>query len=241
MLGFGAVIAALPDGGMMASGAFLCFWLTGWTLGVVMLGRQVWSAWRRADSALTMLGALFVTAFATPFFAAEVIVIGMLGHQVSPALPVVLIGGVAGCVLFYRLLKAPTRAGRRLLDQIAGFRDYLQVAERDEMNFRNPPDKTPELFERYLPYALALGVEQPWAERFAGLLQRLENQGEVYRPGWYHGSRWSGQGIGDFSRSLGSSLGAAVASSASAPGSSSGSGGGGSSGGGGGGGGGGGW
>ena len=109
------------------------------------------------------------------------------------------------------------------------------------MNFRNPPEKTPELFERFLPYALALGVEQHWMERFAGLFVQLEERGEHYRPAWYHGHHWHVHDLGSFSNSLGSSLGSALSSSSTAPGSSSGSGGGGSSGGGGGGGGGGGW
>jgi uncharacterized membrane protein len=34
------------------------------------------------------------------------------------------------------------------------------------MHWFNPPEKTPELLERYLPYALALGVQQEWAEQF---------------------------------------------------------------------------
>ena len=92
--------------------------------------------------------------------------------KVSPALPVVLIVTVIINALFYLLLKAPTHAGRRLLDRVEGFRLFLDVAEKDEMNFRNPPEKTPELFEKFLPFALALDVEQRWMERFAGLFQR---------------------------------------------------------------------
>ena len=59
-------------------------------------------------------------------------------------------------ITFAILLKRPTRLGRALLDEALGFEEYLQIAEKDEMNLRNPPEKTPELFERYLPFALAL-------------------------------------------------------------------------------------
>ena len=65
-------------------------------------------------------------------------------------------------------MKSPTRAGRKLLDVIEGFRSYLDVAEKDELELKHPPQKTPALFEKYLPYALALDVEHSWAERFAG-------------------------------------------------------------------------
>jgi len=148
------------------------------------------------------------------------------------ALTLVVIGG------FHFLMKAATPRGRELLDRLEGFRMYLDVAERDDLNLRNPPEKTPQLFEMYLPFALALGVEQAWAEQFAEVFARLGAGGESYRPIWYHGD-FSPARVGSFTTSVGRSLTSAIASSATPPGSSSG--GGGFSGGGGGGGGGGGW
>jgi uncharacterized membrane protein YgcG len=241
VLVYGGVVYGLPNTELKMTGLFLSLWLTFWTLGVFSLGKKVWHAWRTLKSPLDTIGAVFITCFSLPFFAAEVVVIGILGSQVSVTLPAILISAIVINLLFHHLLKAPTRAGRRLLDEMEGFRQFLEVAEREEMNFRNPPEKTPELFERFLPYALALGVEQHWMERFAGLFLRLEERGEHYRPVWYHGNNWQVQNLASFSNSLGSSLGSALSSSSAAPGSSSGSGGGGSSGGGGGGGGGGGW
>ena len=144
-------------------------------------------------------------------------------------------------ILFYYLMRAPTKSGRLLMDQIEGFKLYLSTAEEDRLNALNPPEKTPELFEKYLPYALALGVDQAWSERFSDVLSRAAAEDDGYRPRWYSGNRFSNFSSGGFSSSLGSSLSKAVASSSVAPGSSSGGGGGGFSGGGGGGGGGGGW
>ena len=40
------------------------------------------------------------------------------------------------------------------MDGIEGFRLYLGVAEKDRMNFLTPPEQTPQLFEKYLPYAI---------------------------------------------------------------------------------------
>jgi uncharacterized membrane protein YgcG len=148
---------------------------------------------------------------------------------------------VAAHFLFYTLMRAPTARGRTLLDKLEGFRMYLQVAEKDELNLRNPPARTPELFERYLPFALALGVEQKWAERFAAVFARLGPEGDSgYRPRWYGGD-FNPRQPGRFATSLGKSFNAAISSASTPPGSRSGGGGGGSSGGGGGGGGGGGW
>jgi uncharacterized membrane protein YgcG len=150
-------------------------------------------------------------------------------------------------VAFHYLLKAPTQAGRQYLDQIEGFRMYLSVAEKDRLNLENPPERTPALFEKFLPYALALGVEQKWSEQFAAVLAAAGVGGTAYAPGWYSGNAWSHCGSHSFASAFGNSLAGAISSASVAPGSSSGfgggggGGGGGGSGGGGGGGGGGGW
>jgi uncharacterized membrane protein YgcG len=142
---------------------------------------------------------------------------------------------------FAIIMKRPTLRGRKILDQMLGFKDYLEVAEKDEMNLRNPPEKTPQLFEAYLPFALALGVEQAWAEKFARVLDAVRGpNGRGYQPHWYSGD-WENSNIRTNVGSLTSDLGSAISSSVTPPGSSSGGGGGGFSGGGGGGGGGGGW
>jgi uncharacterized protein (TIGR04222 family) len=146
--------------------------------------------------------------------------------------------------VFAWLMRAHTPAGRRLLDRIEGFRLYLDVAERDELNLRNPPEITPTLFEAFLPYALALDVEQRWGERFDASL--TPEQAASYRPVWYHG-HWNvghgglGSSLGATTTAISGAIASSIVAAATPPGSSSGAGGGGFSGGGGGGGGGGGW
>jgi len=138
-------------------------------------------------------------------------------------------------------MAAPTLLGRQVLDRIAGFGQYLSIAEEDRLARLHPPEKTPELFERYLPYAIALEVENEWADRFASVLAAAAAAGQTQTMGWYSGRSDPWTNPGRFAERIGSSLSSTISSASSAPGSSSGSGGGGSSGGGGGGGGGGGW
>ncbi len=227
------------------SAIFMCVWLSFWTVAIYFLGRKVWRAWQAvpAGGVLGLPAAIFLTLFAAPFFAGELAGLSMFAQAASTEAAIILVAIQGVNVLFYHLLKAPTRLGRRIMDQIAGFADYLSVAEKDRMNLLNPPERTPALFERFLPYALALGVEQAWSEQFAGVLAgAVEADGRTgrhYHPRWYSGRGWHGH-FGDLGSSLGG-LSGAIASASTAPGSSSGSGGGGSSGGGGGGGGGGGW
>lgn len=144
-------------------------------------------------------------------------------------------------IAFAALMRRPTGLGRKVLDDMLGFKDYLEIAEKDELNLRNPPDKTPQLFEKYLPFALAMGVEQKWAERFAEIFASIRGPNDTsYQPSWYNGS-WNSLNLGSNTASLTSGLNTAISSSVTPPGSTSGGGGGGFSGGGGGGGGGGGW
>ena len=127
------------------------------------------------------------------------------------------------------------------MDQVEGFKMYLSVAEKDRLELLHPPEKTPELFEKYLPYAFALDVENEWSEQFAEVLAQAATTGQSYAPTWYEGSSWNARNFSGFAAGLGSSLSSSIAAAATPPSSSSGSGGGGSSGGGGGGGGGSGW
>jgi uncharacterized membrane protein YgcG len=239
------IILGTGQQSQLVTALFLCLWLSIWTIGCIALGAAVYNAWKgllKPDKGIikgtgTAIG---ITLFSVPFFAGEIFGLGMFAWAVSPLAMIALLLIILVNAFFYHLLKAPTLTGRNIMDQIEGFKLFLSVAEKDRLNFRNPPDRTPELFERYLPYALALGVEQQWSEQFADVLSAAA-RGDNYKPAWYSGHNWDSRNIGGFSSNLGSSFTGAISSASTAPGSSSGSGGGGFSGGGGGGGGGSGW
>ncbi|MDA0992662.1 MAG: DUF2207 domain-containing protein, partial [Proteobacteria bacterium] len=155
----------------------------------------------------------------------------MVAILVGPSLAVFAVVAlmVVTIITFGIIMKTPTASGRRLLDASVGFREYLEIAEKDELNLRNPPEKTPMLFERYLPFALALGVDQQWAERFSRIFANLKGPSDsAWQPSWYNGS-WNSFDLSANTSNLSSGLGSAISSSVSPPGSSSGSGGGGSS------------
>ena len=147
--------------------------------------------------------------------------------------------------LFLYLMKAPTALGRPIMDQLDGFRLYLETAEADRLNMQ-APEITADRFEALLPYAVALDVEKPWADAFGAALRRAHPDDpdpmRHYQPGWSSGGAWSG---GTFGGAVAATVGGMSSALASAVPVSSGSsgfgGGGGGSGGGGGGGGGGGW
>ncbi len=200
---------------------------------------------------LNSLRALFWSTLFTLLLSGCFVLMARAPRTLFPAMAALGAGWVVSYI-FYHLLKAPTLAGAKVLDQIEGFRLFLATAEKDRLEALNPPNVTPQVFERFLPYAIALDCENEWSGKFeleaaaAGLPRG--SSGGYDSPQWYSGSSFGGAlSPGDFAGGLTESLAAAAASAAAVPGSVSGSGGGGfsggggSSGGGGGGGGGGGW
>lgn len=237
----GAISAMLyanhPRGIVAGGGAFLLLWLSLWTVGVVLLVGAACSAWKSALKAPSCSGtgrAIFLAVFATPFVGAEIFVLFTLSRlsftplatQLLPALA----AAIGAAALFKFLLRRYTSQGQAAMDSIEGYRQYLSMAEQGMLHTLAAPSLTPELFERHLPFAMALDVEEAWTARFTALL------GADYSPAWVRGGLKPGSMA--FSSHFANSFTAAVSTAGS---SSGGSGGGGSSGGGGGGGGGGGW
>ncbi|NNL20099.1 MAG: DUF2207 domain-containing protein [Ignavibacteriaceae bacterium] len=225
---------------------FMVIWVTFWSIGVAALLFAVFKAWKGVlgkgrGKVVALGGAIFITVFAIPFVIGEIVGLFFLSQAGSP-LNIVIIALLAVInITFYHLLKAPTLLGRKIMDKIEGFKMYLGVAEKDRLESIKEPTKTSDLFEKYLPFALALNVENTWAEKFSDVLENIEGEQKSYSPSWYSGAGWSTLGAAGFASSLSGSFSSTISSSSTAPGSSSGGSGGGFSGGGGGGGGGGGW
>ena len=163
----------------------------------------------------------------------------MPAYRIAAALVFI---GILVTVLMAFLIGAPTPEGAHVYNDIEGFKLYLETAETDRLNLRDAPEMSEELFERFLPYAAGLGVEEPWSNAWEAHIARAEPDRERdIQPRWYHGSSWSPGNIGAATAASVAAVSSAMAASMPAPKSSSGSSGGGFSGGGGGGGGGGGW
>ncbi len=138
---------------------------------------------------------------------------------------------VSGIILliFAQIMPARTDAGSRTLEHVLGFEEFLRRVESD--NLKRVILNHPELFDKYLPYAMAFGVERQFARAFEGIYTEP--------PRWYVGPSVMNFNVGHFSSSMSHLSTVAATTMSSSPRSSSGSGfgGGGSSGGGGGGGG----
>jgi len=160
----------------------------------------------------------------------------------NPLVLIFFLLSATACSLLRPLLSTRTVEGFDALNRAEGMAMYMKTAEKERLEMFNPPEETPELFEKLMPYALALDVAKTWGNRFEKILSL-----EEYQPTWYMGPNpnlfFHRGNFAHFSSSLANQINSSLISqtTAFAPGSSSGFGGGGFSGGGGGGGGGSGW
>jgi uncharacterized membrane protein YgcG len=81
---------------------------------------------------------------------------------------------VAIILIIGKQLTATSLKGARTQVQIKGFQEFMNRVDADRLK-RMPPDT----FEKFLPYAMALGVEHRWAKAFEGIIQNP--------PSWYQG------------------------------------------------------
>ncbi|MGQ0666982.1 MAG: DUF2207 domain-containing protein [Nitrospiraceae bacterium] len=110
-------------------------------------------------------------------------------------------------------MPARTIRGARALEKVLGFEEFLTRVESDRFQ---RVVKTPQLFEKFLPFAMALGVEQNWARAFEGIYTQP--------PAWYQGSNIADFRPRSFTGNLSQMSAAAGAVMTSAPRSSGGSG-----------------
>ncbi|MCE9586536.1 DUF2207 domain-containing protein [Candidatus Uhrbacteria bacterium] len=109
--------------------------------------RFLWSA---AAFACVFLGFFFI-----PLFGELFIVSGILSGIII--------------TLFGWHMPRVTKEGAVMAERVEGFKKFLSVTEKDRLAFTDAPAKKPEEFARFLPAAVAFGVEEKWAGQFANL------------------------------------------------------------------------
>ena len=98
-----------------------------------------------------------------------------------------IVAGIAtGAIIcgFGWFMPAHTEQGERALEGVLGLEDFLVHVESDRFNRMI---KTPEMFEKLLPFAMALGVEKNWSKAFQGILKEPPQwyRGTAYGPNFY--------------------------------------------------------
>ncbi len=135
---------------------------------------------RRPDTVRgTYIGVGLVVGFLSIVFG---VVIG--ANLGMAGLPFILAGILSAAVIcgFGWFMPARTVTGTRALEGVLGFEDFLAHVESDRFNRMI---KTPEMFEKFLPFAMALGVEKNWSKAFQNIYTQP--------PQWYQGTGFGPQ------------------------------------------------
>jgi uncharacterized membrane protein YgcG len=105
------------------------------------------------------------------------------GATQSSKLAWIIAGIAVGAIVcaFGWFMPAHTEQGERAVEKVLGFEDFLGRVEGDKIERMV---KTPELFEKYLPYAMALRVDKKWVQQFSGIAMQP--------PSWFQGYYGSG-------------------------------------------------
>jgi len=136
---------------------------------------------------------------------------GVAEAGAAPFVASILSGVIIG--VFGHFMPARTSEGARALEGSLGFEEFLDRVESDRFD---RVVRTPAMFEKFLPFAMALGVERNWAKAFEGIY--------TSQPDWYVGTHYGAFGPRVFAASLANLSTTAGSAMTSAPRSSGGSG-----------------
>jgi uncharacterized membrane protein len=111
--------------------------------------------------------------------------VGFLGFTFGEGLGV-LSGILCGLIVlgFGWQMPSKTKEGAIVMEEAEGFKLFLSVTEKDRLDFTDAPERTPENFARFLPAAVAFGVEEKWAKQFAGIDMRPPSYYDGHMNGW---------------------------------------------------------
>jgi uncharacterized membrane protein YgcG len=172
----------LQSSDLLGSGEIVFLFLYGGLLALLIhilpLSLREWR-WQRSGELVDSQRRERLTAY---FLIAMLVVdLGLIGLSANVVLAIIVGLMTALNFLFLYLIKAPTVEGRKLLDRIESFREYLKVqaVEAGDSN----------AFERYMAYALAFDMESEWLRKFNSSV--FEGVELTYKPPWFEGKEFA--------------------------------------------------
>jgi hypothetical protein len=163
------VLAAMAQGRDASGALFFSVWILfcGLIIGL-MIETSFASGWKTAVRAGTGWVKLLPGFAAIGVFVAAILyMLKQLAEGVSPAFALMLVSFLLVNLAWGPFFKRTTSEGRRVLDEIAGFRLFLEKVEQDQLDKLNPADEAPQALQEYLSYAIALEVKEAWGDHLA--------------------------------------------------------------------------
>jgi hypothetical protein len=146
------------------SSMFISFWLFMFTSIASMVIGGIWTSKPTRPSAKQRAARVLVPLL---FFGLPGAVIYFAALPQSHGFVLALLLSVMLNSIFFVIMRAPTPRGLLILQQLAGFREFLMRVEQDPLDRVNTPEQRAELMNRFLPYAIALNVREGWGDKMA--------------------------------------------------------------------------
>lgn len=146
------------------SSMFISFWLFMFTSIAGMVIGGIWTSKPTRPSTKQRVARVLVPVL---FFGFPGTVIYVAALPQSHGFVLALLLSVMLNSIFFVIMRAPTPRGLILLQQLAGFREFLVRVEQDPLDRVNTPERRAELMNRFLPYAIALNVREGWGDKMA--------------------------------------------------------------------------
>jgi hypothetical protein len=173
---------------VMAPGAFYLLFLTLRIRDIIVVIRE------RLDAAVVRRAAVLV-GLLVPCVAAivlgSIVLTTIFGWQCIAA--VVLLAGLT--IWFSQRARPMTVAGAVALNRILGFRMFLQSVERLPLDREDAPADHAGVYEKYLPYAVALGVDQTWSDKLVALESSLHRCEALTAAHSFYLGMWNGKPV----------------------------------------------
>jgi len=148
----------------VSSSMFITFWLFMFTSIASMVIGGIWTSKPGRPSAKQRATRVLVPVL---FFGLPGAVIYFAALPQSHGFVLALLLSVMLNSIFFVIMRAPTPRGLIILQQLAGFREFLMRVEQDPLDRVNTPEQRAELMNRFLPYAIALNVREGWGDKMA--------------------------------------------------------------------------
>lgn len=131
--------------------------------GVYRVDPEAAQKWRQAA-----LGAVLVLLFLAQMIGVVALAQSQLLSGISMTVSIVIVYWLG------RDMSAKSWRGVRLWTAVRGFEEFLRTVEGDRLRRMQPG-----IFEKYLPYAMALGIEHRWTLAFEGIAIETPEWGEA--------------------------------------------------------------
>ena len=148
---------------------FVALWSTCFTLVLfAVLWARALPAWEDLVRGRVHDRAWFTTVFLMPL---PLVMVGVAYFVMSRVLPREVVAALLAMAVINvvggSLLRAPTPRGRKVLDEIEGYRQFLLRVEQDPLDRMVNPQGS--RLDEHVPYAIALDIKEAWGDHLCSL------------------------------------------------------------------------